>query len=91
MLSTHGRRVLFSDAEVRGHVFKSLLLNLLSLTSVYFFDLLLLPLTREHEHWLRRNVGWFYQVLWLFPVVGSSLYLNVSAAVAHHILELPPD
>ena len=70
-----------SDAEVRSNVFKSLLVNLLSLTSVYFFDLLLMPLTKEHEHWLRRNVGWFYQMLWLFPVVGISLYLNVSTSV----------
>lgn len=61
-------------------MFKSLLVNLLSLTSIYFFDLLLLPLTKEHEHWLRRNVGWFYQALWLFPVVGVSLYLNVSTS-----------
>ena len=53
-------------------------MNVLSLASVYFFDMLLLPLTQEHEHWLRRNVGWFYQALWLFPVVGMSLYLNVS-------------
>ena len=67
-----------SDAEVRSDVFKSLLLNLVSLTSIYFFDLLLLPLTHEHTHWLSRNVGWFYQILWLFPVVGVSLYLNVS-------------
>lgn len=67
-----------SDAEVRSNVFKSLLVNVVSLASVYFFDLMLLPLTREHEYWLRRNVGWFYQTLWLFPVVGISLYLNVS-------------
>ncbi|KAF7796729.1 hypothetical protein EIP86_007912 [Pleurotus ostreatoroseus] len=65
-----------SDAEVRANMFKSLLANLLSLASIYFFDLLLMPLTKEHEHWLRRNVGWFYQALWLFPVVGLSLYLN---------------
>ena len=29
------------------------------------------------EEWLHRNFGLFYQVLWLFPVVGESLYLNV--------------
>ncbi|KAI6036075.1 etoposide-induced protein 2.4-domain-containing protein [Pisolithus microcarpus] len=28
--------------------------------------------------WLRRNVGWCYQVLWLLPVVGTSFYLNSS-------------
>lgn len=69
--------VVNSDAEIRSNVAKSLLLNTVSLASIYFFDLLLLPLTHEHTHWLRRNVGWFYQVLWLFPVVGVSLYLNV--------------
>ena len=62
---------------MRANVLKSLLLNCVSLTSIYFFDLLLQPLTHEHTHWLRRNVGWFYQVLWLLPVVGVSLYLNV--------------
>ncbi|KIP04802.1 hypothetical protein PHLGIDRAFT_109134 [Phlebiopsis gigantea 11061_1 CR5-6] len=69
-------RLVSSDAEVRSNVFKSLLLNIVSLSSVYFFDLLLQPLTHEHTHWLRRNVGWFYQILWLLPVVGISLYLN---------------
>jgi hypothetical protein len=68
-----------SDPEVRSNVFKSLLLNAVSLTSIYFFDLLLSPLTHEHSHWLRRNLGTFYQVLWLFPVMGASLYLNVRA------------
>ncbi|PSS22650.1 hypothetical protein PHLCEN_2v3016 [Hermanssonia centrifuga] len=71
-------RLVASDAEVRSSVFKSLLMNSVSLTSIYFFDLLLLPLTREKEYWLHRNVGWFYQVMWLLPVVGVSLYLNVS-------------
>ena len=67
----------YSATETRANILKSLLLNCLSLTSTYFFDLLLQPLTHEHTHWLRRNVGWFYQVLWLLPVVGVSLYLNV--------------
>ncbi len=72
-----------SDAEVRSSVFKSLLMNSVSLTSIYFFDLLLLPLTQEKEYWLHRNVGWFYQVMWLLPVVGVSLYLNVSDFAPH--------
>ncbi|KAI0340210.1 EI24-domain-containing protein [Trametopsis cervina] len=71
-------RLIASDAQVRSNIFKSLLLNLVSLTSIYFFDLLLFPLTHEHPHWLRRNVGWVYQVLWLFPIMGASLYLNSS-------------
>lgn len=76
-LRTADEAIWYSDAEVRSNVLKSLLLNVVSLSSVYFFDLLLQPLTHEHTHWLRRNVGWFYQILWLLPVVGISLYLNV--------------
>ncbi|KAI0811169.1 etoposide-induced protein 2.4-domain-containing protein [Irpex lacteus] len=71
-------RLMASDAEVRSNILKSFLLNLVSLTSIYFFDLLLSPLTHEHPHWLRRNIGWFYQILWLLPVMGASLYLNSS-------------
>lgn len=69
---------LFSDPEIRANVYKSLLLNLLSLTSIYTFDLLLQPLVHDQPKWLHRNIGWFYQILWLLPVVGLSLYLNVS-------------
>ncbi|GJE98120.1 EI24-domain-containing protein [Phanerochaete sordida] len=75
-------RLVSSDAEVRANILKSLLLNCVSLASIYFFDLLLQPLTHGHTHWLRRNVGWAYQVLWLAPVVGVSLYLN-STWTAH--------
>lgn len=53
------------------------MLNALSLTSIYVFDQLLHPLVRDQQKWLHRNVGWFYRVLWLFPVVGASLYMNV--------------
>ena len=67
-----------SDPEIRANYFKSLLLNGLSLFSIYVFDLVLQPLVRDQQKWLHRNVGWFYQALWLFPVVGMSLYLNVS-------------
>ncbi|TDL27609.1 hypothetical protein BD410DRAFT_740801 [Rickenella mellea] len=66
------------DPEIRGNVLKSLLLNALSLTSIYVFDLLLQPMVRDQQKWLHRNVGWFYQVLWLLPVVGASLYLNTT-------------
>ncbi|GLB35388.1 putative etoposide-induced protein 2.4 (EI24) [Lyophyllum shimeji] len=67
-----------SDAEIRANVYKSLLLNSLSLISIYTFDLLLLPLVRDQQRWFHRNIGWFYQVLWLLPVVGASFYLNSS-------------
>lgn len=50
---------------------------MLSLTSIYTFDLILQPLVHDHPSWLHRNVGWFYRVLWLLPVVGVSFYLNV--------------
>ncbi|KAI0792858.1 etoposide-induced protein 2.4-domain-containing protein [Abortiporus biennis] len=65
-----------SDPEVRSNILKSLLLNIVSLVSIYFFDLLLHPLSKDEQKWLHRNVGWFYQILWLLPVVGVSLYLN---------------
>jgi hypothetical protein len=68
-----------SDREIRSNIFKSLLLNSISLTSIYAFDLLLQPLVHNHPSWLHRNVGWFYRVLWLLPVVGVSYYLNVRA------------
>lgn len=55
------------------------MLNTVSLVSIYFFDWLLLPLAQGQQKWLHRNVGWFYQVLWLLPVVGVSFYLNVSS------------
>lgn len=67
-----------SDPEIRSNILKSLLLNSLSLASIYTFDLLLQPLVHNHPNWLRRNVGWFYQILWLIPVVSVSFYLNSS-------------
>lgn len=68
-----------SDAEICSNVLKSLLLNSLALMSIYFFDLLLVPLAQGEGQtkWLHRNVGWFYQILWLLPVLGVSFYLNV--------------
>lgn len=71
-------KIATSDREIRSNILKSLLLNSLSLTSIYAFDLLLQPLVHNHPNWLHRNVGWFYRVLWLFPVVGVSYYLNSS-------------
>lgn len=68
----------FSDAEIRANVYKSFLLNSLSLVSIYVFDLLLYPLVKDQEIWYHRNIGRFYQVLWLLPVVGTSFYFNVS-------------
>ena len=61
------------------------MLNGISLLSIYVFDLLLHPLSRgngegAHAHGLHRSIGWFYRILWLLPVVGVSLYLNVRDA-----------
>jgi hypothetical protein len=67
----------YSDAEIRANLLKSLLLNTLSLTSIYTYDVLLHPLVKDQERWLHRNLGRFYQMLWLLPVVGVSFYLNV--------------
>ncbi|KAF9264739.1 EI24-domain-containing protein [Marasmius fiardii PR-910] len=66
------------DPEIRANIYKSLLLNTLSLTSIYVFDWFLQPLVHGQQKWLRRNVGWVYQTLWLFPVIGLSFYLNSS-------------
>lgn len=68
-----------SDVEVRTNVLKSLLLNSLSLASIYTFDfvlLLIFPHGRNEQQWLHRNIGWFYNILWVLPVVTISLYLN---------------
>ena len=72
-----------SDQEVRANIVKSLLLNSLSLASIYGFDLLLAPLLHGQTRWVHRNVGWFYQALWLLPVVGVSFYLNVSTRLRY--------
>ncbi|EJD06071.1 uncharacterized protein FOMMEDRAFT_119581 [Fomitiporia mediterranea MF3/22] len=78
------------DAEIRANMLKSFMLNGLSLLSIYIFDLLLQPLVRDQQKWLHRNMGWFYRVLWLFPVVGASLYLNSSwcSIVANRVYTL---
>lgn len=83
--------LMFSDSEVRANVFKSLILNTVSLVSIYFFDWLLLPLAQSQQKWFHRNLGWFYQVLWLLPVVGVSFYLNVSIVfhVSSHFRSCP--
>ncbi|KAG7092401.1 hypothetical protein E1B28_008758 [Marasmius oreades] len=65
------------DPEIRVNIYKSLLFNSLSLTSIYVFDCFLQPLVHGRQK-LHRNVGWVYQALWLFPVVGLSFYLNSS-------------
>jgi len=70
-----------SDSEIRANVYKSLMLNSVSLLSIQIFDLLLQPLVQDQQKWFHRNIGWFYHVLWLLPVVGTSLYLNVRPSV----------
>ncbi|KAJ6546523.1 hypothetical protein DFH09DRAFT_1262938 [Mycena vulgaris] len=62
------------DAEIRSNIYKSLLLNSLSLTSLYVFDLFFF----DKQQWLRPNLGWIYQLLWVLPVLGISFYLNSS-------------
>ena len=79
----------YSDAEIRANVYKSLVLNSLSLFSIYVFDLLLQPFVRDQQKWFHRNIGWFYQVLWLLPVVGGSLYLNVRLLIYTHTYPAP--
>lgn len=74
---------------MRANVYKSLLLNSVSLLSIYVFDLLLQPLVRDQQKWFHRNIGWFYQILWLFPVLSISLYLNVSVSSAMSRYYLP--
>jgi hypothetical protein len=82
---------LFSDAEVRANVFKSVLLNGISLLSVSVLDFLLHPLARDRpDSWLHRNLGLLYQILWLAPVVGASLYLNVRVRLPACLLACLP-
>lgn len=71
-------------------VIKSTLLNTISLIVIYAFDLFLVPLLglsrsqldmdefSHPEHWLHRNVGFFYMIMFQLPVVMGALYLNVS-------------
>ncbi|KAJ2917260.1 hypothetical protein MD484_g3198, partial [Candolleomyces efflorescens] len=79
-------RFLTSDPEIRANIYKSVLLNTLSLVSIYTFELIVEPFVRDQERWLHRNVGWFYHVMWLLPVVGTSFYLNVRPTLAYSIL-----
>ena len=65
-----------SDAEIRANVYKSFLLNALSLVSIYVFDLVLHPLVENQHIWY---ISRFYQVLWLLPVVSTSMYFNVGS------------
>ncbi|KAJ6547402.1 etoposide-induced protein 2.4-domain-containing protein [Mycena capillaripes] len=62
------------DPEIRTTVYKSLLLNCSTLTCLYVFGLFFF----DTQQWLRPNVSWFYQLLWLFPVFSISFYLNSS-------------
>ena len=75
----------YSDPEIRSNVFKSLILNTLSLTSIHAFDLLLQPLVRDQQKWFHRNFSWFYQILWLLPIVGASFYFNVRDFISNKL------
>ena len=85
---------MYSDAEVRANALKSFLLNGISLLSIYVFELLVHPLSRVEDgtdarDGLHQSVGFFYRVLWLLPVVGVSLYLNVRS-LTHICLPVLP-
>jgi len=68
------------DTELRANVLKSVLVNFISLLSILIY----LPIARDHGYkWLHR-VGWAYQILWLLPLLGTSLYLNVRLSVPSH-------
>lgn len=68
-------------------MYKSFLLNTLSLASIYTFELILEPLVRDQERWMHRNLGRMYHVMWLLPVLGASFYFNVrSLCPRWHIL-----
>ncbi|KAH7340968.1 etoposide-induced protein 2.4-domain-containing protein [Rhizoctonia solani] len=84
-------RIIVEDAEVRSNVFKSLLLNSLSLASIYTLDLIFVPLLAgKEDRWLHRNFGSLYTVFWLLPVIGVSLYLNstFSSGLAKRVYHL---
>ena len=66
-----------SDEEISHNVYKSLALNSLSLLSIYFLDLLD-PVVKTYP-----KLGWFYRILWLLPIIGISLYLNVRPITVH--------
>ncbi|KZS98931.1 hypothetical protein SISNIDRAFT_403693 [Sistotremastrum niveocremeum HHB9708] len=80
-------RSFLADAELRTNMTKSLLLNFVSLVSIYVFDLILFPIL----HAARSNsildssvtsVSWLYYSFWLGPLIGLSLYLNGSWCTA---------
>ncbi|KAG9100662.1 hypothetical protein FS749_013898 [Ceratobasidium sp. UAMH 11750] len=83
--------VVIKDAEVRSNVFKSLLLNSLSLVSIYTLDLIFVPLLAgKQDRWLHRNFGSLYTAFWVLPVIGVSLYLNstFSSSIAKKTFQL---
>ncbi|KAJ7905335.1 etoposide-induced protein 2.4-domain-containing protein [Mycena olivaceomarginata] len=62
------------DTEIRGTVYKSLLLNCSTLACLYIFNLFF----TDSQQWTRPNVGWIYQLIWVLPVFSVSFYLNSS-------------
>lgn len=81
----YAAKLITSDAEIQGNVLKSGLLNGVSLVSIWVFEFLVGLASRRHgsqvdpaseRGFVHRNLGWFYQALWLAPIVGTSLYLN---------------
>ncbi|KAG9012337.1 hypothetical protein FRB93_001759 [Tulasnella sp. JGI-2019a] len=75
-------KVIQEDPEIRGNAVKSLILNTLSVVSVGAFDLFILPLLDPHnDKFFHKHFGAVYQAFWLAPLVGLSLWLNVSMSL----------
>jgi hypothetical protein len=76
-----------SDTEIRGTVYKSLLLNCSTLACLYVFNLFF----TDSQQWTRPNVGWIYQLIWVLPVFSVSFYLNVRRALARCVFATSSD
>ncbi|KAG8818399.1 hypothetical protein FRC17_010851 [Serendipita sp. 399] len=69
--------ILISDSEVRSHMIKSFVLNTLGLISIFIFDLIILPLLhRKATPSSITQTTSIYQLFWILPVMGGSLYFN---------------
>lgn len=73
----HVVNIVISDGEIRAHMLKSLILNSLGLFSIFVFDLIILPLLHRKASPSSIVSTWgVYQLFWVLPVVGGSLYFN---------------
>ena len=60
-----------SDAEIRANVYKSLVLNSLSLLSIYVFDLLLQPLVKDEQNGSTGTSGGFIRFFGCYLLWGA--------------------